>query len=337
MKRLSSVAAAAASASAAHHRHNAGRRILPPGTCCSSRSWSSAASSSSSTTTTTSLHTKLDAVGRQLRRVQRRDLAVKINVGHGPGGGLPSANTKTSTNIKTSTNTSDTKTSTNTSGIYPERSSGAGICNSSKRKAGSSGNQKFRASPEQLNVARLELERMRRSTDRLLALLSSTSAENADGTARTRTADLNSPAAANELRVVLHYWTTRWYSHHHPYLTATPTVSARDDAGAVMAERLLDAIVAFDDVGSEHKEGVQHESLVDRVISVDGNAALVNLIEAHLLPCTTTGAGPMGSASSASGIGASPASSGVMATSKSIDVRVWIRAIQNALRVCGKM
>ena len=126
-------------------------------------------------------------------------------------------------------------------------------------------------------------------------------------------------------------------SHHHPYLTATPTVSARDDTGAVTAERLLDAIIALDDVGGEHKEGVQHESLVDRVISVDRNAALVNLIEAHLLPCTTTGAGPMGSASSASGIGASPASSGVMATSKSIDVRVWIRAIQNALRVCGKM
>ena len=266
---------------------------------------------------------------------QRRGLAVKINVGHGPGGGLPSTNINTSTNTKTSTNI---KTSPSTSGIiYPERNSGSGIYNSSKSKAGSSGNHKFRASPEQQNVARLELERMRRSTDRLLALLSSTSAENADGTARTRTADLSSPAAANELRVVLHYWTTRWYSHHHPYLTATPTVSARDDAGAVMAERLLDAIVAFDDVGSEHKEGVQHESLVDRVISVDGNAALVNLIEAHLLPCTTTGAGPMGSASSASGIGASPASSGVMATSKSIDVRVWIRAIQNALRVCGKM
>ena len=293
---------------------------------------------------------------------QRRGLAVKINVGHGPGGGLPPTNSNTSTNNTTNINTG-------TSDIYPERNSGQATptttattfghgggmyTNNSTNK--SSGAAKFRASPEQRTVARLELERMRRSTDRLLVLLShntsTPSAEDAIANDTDKEAEVvRSPAFSNELRVALHYWTTRWYSHHHPYLTATPTVGTKDDAGAVTAERLLDAIVAFDlRVGGEGNEGdgrgggaAQESSLlVDRVIGADGNAALVNLIEARLLPCTTTGAGPMGSASSGGGgvgIGtASPASSGALATtSKSIDDRAWIGAIRKALRVYGTM
>ena len=332
MKRLSSVA----SASAAHHRHDAGRRIVPSGTSCgrcSRSSWSSAASSSSSPSL---LYTKLDVLDGHCQ--QRRGLAVRINVGHGPGGGLPP-----------STNATNPNPNTSTSDIYPERNAGqattttttghgGGIYNNNKSSA-----PKFRASPEQRTVARLELERMRRSTDRLLALLSRNSPGAADADGNEAKADLHSPALTNELRVVLHYWTTRWYSHHHPYLTATPTVDKGADAGAVTAERLLDAIVAFDS-GGDAREGDRkrggYGSLIDKVVSGDGNAALVNLIEARLLPCTTTGAGPMGSASSGGiGIGgaAAVASSGVMATSKSIDAQAWIGAIRDALRVYGKM
>ena len=234
------------------------------------------------------------------QRMVRRGLAVKVNVGHGPGG---------QTNIFDHTNITNNPTTSNASDKKDRRHTHPPVV--------VGGNNLFRASPEQQRVATLELKRMRASTANLLSL--------------SDDQIIDSAAAHNELRVVLHYWATRWYSHHHPYLTATPSVDKSDGTGASMAERILDRILKVDASNSTNSG-----DLIHKVIGVDGNAALVNLIEAYLLPCTTTGSGPMGAAST-NLVAASPTDVGVMTASKSIHTQTWVEAIQNALRIYGKM
>ena len=234
-----------------------------------------------------------------VQKMAVRGLAVKVNVGHGPGG-QPKLTDHANNNII------DKKDHR----IVPVVG----------------GNNLFRASPEQLRVATLELKRMRQSTAHLLSL--------SDDQIR------NSAAAHNELRVVLHYWAARWYSHHHPYLTATPSVDKGDGTGAAMAERILDRIMEVEAKTTKQKDtNCVGGELIRKVIGVDGNAALVNLIEAYLLPCTTTGSGPMGAAASSSNlVTSSPTDVGVMSTaSKSIHTETWVEAIQNALRIYDKM
>ena len=139
----------------------------------------------------------------------------------------------------------------------------------------------------------------------------------------------SSPALQNELRVALHYWTTRWYAHHHPALTATPTVDRDDETGANNAERLLDVIIAL-----SQKDG-DSDLVVDKVLGVDGNAALTNLMDSYLLPCHSNDGSSDHVASSSSSTSTSAPS--ISSTSKSVNINVWSSAIQNALRVHQKM
>lgn len=174
-------------------------------------------------------------------------------------------------------------------------------------------NVKRGATGQQKKSAALELERMAQTTDKILATDLANSAQ----------PGIASAALINEVRVAFTYWTSRWYTHHHPRMTSTPTVPTSDQTGARTAERLLDWIVDADRSlrsGNDLDAGKKSSSLVDRIIGVDGNAPLLNLMEAYFF-----------STDSESGL------SSLNQSNKVINVDAWLKAIDNAARVHGKV
>ena len=74
-------------------------------------------------------------------------------------------------------------------------------------------------SEAQRRSARLELDRMKTSTNRLLSLPRHITCD--DGVAKTKTTKtttkkITDHASVNEARVALRYWSRRWYMHFHP-------------------------------------------------------------------------------------------------------------------------
>jgi len=144
-------------------------------------------------------------------------------------------------------------------------------------------------SPMQRRKADDELQRYQKITSRIIA---------------SQTVP-DSPAALiallNEVRVTLHYWTTRWHFFFHPSRAIAPTpilqsVSVNtswssvdrkkseqfySDYGVNQATRLLDWIITIDQIYPQHK-------IVDKIISIDKNAVFVNLIDSCLLSCQTS-------------------------------------------------
>jgi len=136
----------------------------------------------------------------------------------------------------------------------------------------------------QIKAAELELERMMISTIRIL---STQSLENIDGI----------ESLANEVKVTMYYWISRWITHFHPYFAwapthvnkgvACPTINDKNeneelygDYGPKQAERILRWVIHMDGNHPEY-------NFLNKVFSNLGNVVLGNMIEAYLLPCGT--------------------------------------------------
>eukprot|EP00554_Chaetoceros_debilis_P007409 CAMPEP_0194072582 /NCGR_PEP_ID=MMETSP0149-20130528/290_1 /TAXON_ID=122233 /ORGANISM="Chaetoceros debilis, Strain MM31A-1" /LENGTH=1273 /DNA_ID=CAMNT_0038752479 /DNA_START=363 /DNA_END=4187 /DNA_ORIENTATION=+ len=164
--------------------------------------------------------------------------------------------------------------------------------------------------PAQRKAARLELDQMTNSTHRILALTCDDLMNdngNGNGSASSNSKGNNHMSLVNEIRVVLNYWSNRWVYIYHPYLAIFPThvkytimdrgrnnVTSSSsssytkeeeqcgDYGPRQAERLLRWMRELE---SESQNDTLN--LIERVMEIDGNVVLHNIIDAYLLPCVT--------------------------------------------------
>ena len=155
-------------------------------------------------------------IGVRINRIERKstrcmyhcsshyDMAIKVNVGHGPG----YANS-------------------------PQQLKNQSIENDSQL-----GNEstKFEVTSQQKKANVLELERMENSTKRLLTLRVP-----ADNASKCDVDQFNSLALVNEVRVALNYWTSRWQVHYGDGKTGNS--NQKYNLGAQRAEALLDWIL----------------------------------------------------------------------------------------------
>ena len=142
-------------------------------------------------------------------------------------------------------------------------------------------NAKIAISPEQRKASEMELKRMSAITRRILDQSPN------DITSMDK-------SLVNEIRVALHYWSSRWIVRYHPFFSAHAThvesllLSSKNDGdneicgdyGPRQAEKIVRWILKADKIGPGN-------ALIDRILAVDNNAAIANIIDGYLLLCTT--------------------------------------------------
>lgn len=177
--------------------------------------------------------------------------------------------------------------------------------------------------PAQQKGAQVQLQNMEQSTARILNMSPrdidfhnsnnsnniSQAAKSASTSASTSTST-SVDALANDVKVAIHFWSNKWIIHHHPFCTIYPThvhslqylsnINETDNDnhnsnniekeercygnhGPKQAERLLQFII---DVDNTHP----NLQFFKKVLGKHANAIIANIIDAYLLPCTTSSA-----------------------------------------------
>jgi len=161
--------------------------------------------------------------------------------------------------------------------------------------------------PAQQKGAQVQLQNMEQSTARILNM----SPADIDFRNNNNSTSTSVDALANDVRVAIHFWSHKWIIHHHPFCTIYPTHvhslqylsnnNAHDsndnqnqnyidkeercygNHGPKQAERLLQWII---DVDNTHP----NLHFFKKVLGKDSNVIITNIIDAYLLPCTTSSA-----------------------------------------------
>ena len=175
--------------------------------------------------------------------------------------------------------------------------------------------------PAQQKGAQVQLQNMEQSTARILNMSprdidfhNSNINKNLSRAAKSTSTSTSTSvdALANDVKVAINFWSNKWIIHHHPFCTIYPThvhslqyisnINKDDNQnhndndnniekqeryygnhGPKQAERLLQWII---DVDNTHP----NLHFFKKVLGIHANVIIANIIDAYLLPCTTSSA-----------------------------------------------
>lgn len=190
--------------------------------------------------------------------------------------------------------------------------------------------------PAQKKMAVTQLDSMEQVTKNLLAL-------NMGSTELKEQLEKNLESLVNDARVVLHFWSTKWPMHFHPFcaiysthvkglrcphdLENTNDEKNYGDYGPKQAERILNWIMQID-TGSKGKY-----DFANRVVGKDASLIFAYMIDSYLLPCTNPSLHKLELDSSGYDIMQYSSASGTL----NINVETWAPSLCDAFRIIDFM
>ena len=190
--------------------------------------------------------------------------------------------------------------------------------------------------PAQKKMAITQLDSMEQVTKNLLAL-------DMGSTELQEQLEKNLESLVNDARVVLHFWSTKWPMHFHPFcaiysshvkglrcphdLENTTDEKNYGDYGPKQAERILNWIMQID----KYSEGKY--DFTTRVFGKDASLIFAYMIDSYLLPCTNPSLHKLELDSSGHDIMQYSSASGTV----NINVETWAPSLYDAFRIIDVM